>query len=192
MCGFSRVLKAHSYFESVRKPNLFYKHTGRAYFWNNNQHWTTPTFFADMRGTSSVPIYKDTSPLFYAQFTNNPPRWLKTRLASDEFNNLKICRECSELDHSDYNLQDMENGYCIVCGKDFQEDGSYCSQQCQQAAEHLGKVKCRVCGRVLEHNQAIEHHLEYAENKTILVCRSCHLKIHRGVKLPYLKPVDKR
>ncbi len=84
----------------------------------------------------------------------------------------------------------MENGYCTVCGKDFQEGGLYCSQQCQQADKDLGKVKCQICGKALGYNQVIAHHLHYAENKTISVCQSCHLKIHRGVKLPHLKPVD--
>lgn len=189
MLGYSRVLKAHGYTESSRKPNLFYKHDGNAYFYGTQ--WTTPTFFADMRGTVEVPIWEDPSPLFYVQFSGTPPKWLKNRLAGEEFDELNICRESYDPDLEEYNTQG-DRGYCRVCGKDFQADGLYCSPRCQEADKDLAKVKCRVCGKILELSQAIEHHLEYAENKKILVCRSCHLKIHRGAKLPYLKPSDKR
>lgn len=193
MLAYSRVLKAHGYTESQRKPNLFYKHNGKAYFYNNSQ-WTTPTFFADMRGTEEVPIWSDPSPLFYVQFTSDPPNWLQRRLATTEFEELRICRLSfyDECEPDGLMFGTGGDGYCIVCGKDFQGDGSYCSPQCEKANEDLQKVKCRVCGKVLESNQAIEHHLNYAENKTILICRSCHLKIHRGAKLPHLKPADKR
>lgn len=189
MLGYGRVLKAHGYTESSGKPNLFYKHDGKAYFYGTHQY-TVVTFFADMRGTQEVAIWEDPSPLFYVQFTNDPPKWLKNRLAGEEFDELRICRESYDPDLDEYNTQG-NRGYCLVCGKDCQSDGLYCSPQCQEADKDLGKVKCRICGKILETNQTIEHHLDYAENKKILVCRSCHLKIHRGAKLPHLKPIDK-
>jgi len=191
MLGYSRVLKAHNYTESLGKPNLFYKHDGQAHFYSNQ--YTMVTLFADMRGTELVPIWEDPSPLLYAQFSSNPPKWLMKRLLEQEYEELRVCRLSFFAEYEPEGLMFSEggDGYCIVCGKDFQADGLYCSPQCQQADENLGKIKCRVCGKVLEYNQTIEHHLEYAENKTILICRSCHLKIHRGTKLPHLKPVDK-
>ncbi|MBU1449190.1 HNH endonuclease [Patescibacteria group bacterium] len=192
MLGYSGVLKSHHYTESLRKPNLFYKHDGQAHFYS--KQYTIVTFFADMRGTKEVAIWEDPSPLFYAQFTNSPPQWLQRRLAFTEFNELRICHLSfyDECEPDGLMFGEGGDGHCIVCGKDFQAEGLYCSPQCQEADKDLGKVKCRVCGKVLEYNQVIEHHLEYAENKTILVCRSCHLKIHRGAKLPRLKPIDKR
>jgi len=195
MLAYSRVLKAHGYIESLRKPNLFYKHNGEVNFYNSvdgKREYTVVTFFADMRGTKEVPIWQDQSPLFYVKFSGTPPRWLKNRLAGEEFDELKICRESYEQDFENYTTHIEDNrGYCIVCGRDSQTDDSYCSKQCEEANLDLGKIVCQVCGKSLDYKQSREHHLSYAEDKTIDVCQSCHLRIHRGIKLPHLKPVDK-
>jgi hypothetical protein len=190
LVGYSRVLKYHGYIESAKKPNLFFKHMGEAYFFNNKEQWTTPTFFADMRGTSEVPIWSDPSPLFYVTFSGEPPRWLKNRLAGQEFDNLRICRESYEPDLEEYSTQG-DNGYCIICGKDFQDEGAYCSKQCENAERNFALPRCQVCGEISD-NGLLKHHLNYAEDKTIIICQSCHLKIHRGNNLPELKPVDRR
>lgn len=196
MLNYSRVLKVHGYIESSRKPNLFYKHNGEAHFYNSiagRRECTTVTFFADMRGTKEVPIWENPSPLFYVKFSELPPRWLKNRLAGEEFDGLKICRESDEQDFEDYSTHVEDNrGYCIVCGKDLQADGNYCSEQCEKASLDFGETVCRVCGKSLDYKQVRRHHLSYAEDKTVSVCQSCHLKIHRGAKLPHLKPMDKQ
>jgi hypothetical protein len=52
--------------------------------------------------------------------------------------------------------------------------------------EYNGEL-CRVCNK---NNATIEHHINYKENKTILVCIPCHLNIHLDEKNIYY-PKDK-
>jgi len=177
----ARVLESHGYFESKRKPNLFYK----------TDQEEGIVYFADMRGTDMVPIWSEPYPLFYVKFTKELPRWKRNRLAGKEFRELAICRESYDLDLDEYNTQG-DDGFCVVCGKDFQDDGSCCSPECKEAWGSMWQPYCRVCGKKLKDDEIIEHHLSYGENKTITVCRSCHLKIHRGSKLPKLRPVDNK
>ena len=122
MLGYSRVLTRRGYFESTNKPNLFYKKDD-----DNNV-----IFFADMRGTEEVPIWEDSSPLFYAKFLNEIPQWKKKRLLEKEFFEVAICRLSfyDECEPDGWVFSEGGNGYCIICGKDFQSDGLYCSE-CQ-------------------------------------------------------------
>lgn len=184
MIGFARVLMARGYRESRSKPNLFYR------------SFAAGCFFADMRGTEEVPIWSDPSPLFYVQWADSSPDtgWLRRRYALAEFNTLRFCRLSfyEEFEPGGLLFGEGGDGFCIVCGADFKSDGLYCSAQCQRVSESLGTTKCRVCGEVLKLGQTIEHHLDYAEDKTIVVCRGCHMKIHRGSRFPALKPADKR
>jgi ribosome-binding protein aMBF1 (putative translation factor) len=53
------------------------------------------------------------------------------------------------------------------------------------------RVKCAVCGKSLVSysSDCILHHIDYNEDKTIQVCRSCHRKIHsKKAKFPDLAP----
>ena len=50
---------------------------------------------------------------------------------------------------------------------------------------------CQICGIKLTSDSKVIHHLSYNGNETIIVCRSCHAKIHHSNKYPDLKPVDK-
>ena len=190
MLRYSRVLKFHGYKESRRKPNLFYRHDDELHFWGKmNYQYTKVTFFADMRGTKSIPIWENTSPLLYASFKGNPPQWFKNRLLREELERLEICRLSHEAEFV-LGRENSGDGYCIVCGKDFWDSGLYCSSSCEEAMKDLGKERCQVCGKLLPYNHLISHHLSYADEKTIDICRSCHLKIHRGEKLRRLKPIN--
>jgi len=71
-----RLIQA-GYKESKKKPLLFYKPTKDC------------TFFADVRGTEIVPIWADSSPLFYVRFTNDYPNWKKGRIINSEIGRLK-------------------------------------------------------------------------------------------------------
>ena len=186
MKNFGRVLESYGYLESRNQPNLFYK---KVFY--EKKRWAL--FFADMRGTSEVPIWQEPSPLFYVKFSDvNLLKWQRNRIAQEEFFQLKICRDSYDFDlDSEYDLQG-ENGYCVVCGENFEDNGSYCSAICEEADQDLYRERCRACGKILDLNQCIEHHLSYKRNKTITVCRSCHQKIHRGKLLKRLKPVDKK
>ena len=183
MLTYGRTLKKFGYRESLNKPNLFYR----------KDEDNGVVFFADMRGTDVVPVYEDPSPMLYAKFPDVMPTWKRKRIFEQEYGELPICRVSfyEEFEPEGLMFGDGGNGFCIVCGKDFHNEGLYCSPQCEEAHKSLTKVRCRVCGKVLEYTQSVEHHLNYAENKKITVCRSCHLKIHRGTKLPNLKPSKK-
>jgi hypothetical protein len=183
MMGFARVLVAHGYKESLKKTNLFYKNEIKEYF-DGGWKRVNITFFADMRGVGYSTLWEDASPLFYVKANRIVSGWVECRLAKEEFREIKICRSSFDLMGGD--------GYCIVCGKDFGSDGFYCSEQCERADGYLmGVSKCRVCGKELD-DDFVSHHLSYGENKKIIVCRSCHGKIHMGNKFVGLKPVDKK
>jgi len=183
MLGFGRLLTKHGYVESFKKPNLFYRKAEDG-----------TVYFADMRGTDIVAIWEDPSPLFYWKFPEHVPEWKQRRLIKRELEELPILRLSfyEECEPDGLMFGEAGDGYCLVCGKDFQDEGNFCSALCKEAFADLGKDVCRVCGKLMDYGEAIRHHLEYADEKTIIVCRSCHSKIHRGSKLPKLKPLDSR
>jgi len=70
---------------------------------------------------------------------------------------------------------------CFVCGKWF------------DSLDELERHRhCRVCGKLFDLHDLVKHHLNYAKDKTVLVCRSCHAKIHHSSRYPHLKPVDSK
>jgi hypothetical protein len=192
MLGFGCLLTKHGYVESFEKPNLFYRKAEDG-----------TVYFADMRGTDIVAIWEDPSPLFYAQFPDNMPYWQRSRLASMEFSDLEICRLSFEFDPEEYcivandlgiYMSNSSLGWCDWCGKDFQRDGHFCCAECEQAHnDYYTKMlieHCKICNKELGDKEEIRHHVNYKENITISICRSCHLKIHRGKSLSDYIPVD--
>lgn len=172
-----RLIRA-GYKESKKKPLLFYKPIKDC------------TFFADMRGTKDTPIWKDTSAVFYVKFTNNLPDWKKNRIIKIEIErlekNIYFARNISgfygpnyEDDEDDpstwYDGSDgfwnervnygwKEDGYCKVCGNDFQDSGFYCSEKCaskvklkeqrRYAKELIDNAPtCEVCKRMILANE---------------------------------------
>ena len=225
MLTYGLLLKKAGYVESYNKPNLFYKHTNEV------------TFFADMRGTDVVKIWENTEPLFYCKFEDNVPLWKQERLVNaehlpcpvrssfysfentiDKFYGLES-NEANSLgfDYSgEYMLPD---GYCIICGKDFQDDKYFCSDSCFEIAKKRdfarsinASVACEICGKKIPHyykkirNEmedmlhiklpalAILHHTDYANNITMMVCSFCYAKIHHSDDCAYAKyiPIDKK
>ncbi len=47
-------------------------------------------------------------------------------------------------------------------------------------------MTCEICGT---ETNLIKHHLDYINNKTILLCRSHHAKVHFSNDYPHLKPI---
>jgi hypothetical protein len=188
LCNNIVVLKQNGCRESVKKPSLYY-HKGRK----------GEVYFADMRGTDMVDIWEDPCPLFYVKFPYNMPYWQRSRLASMEFRGLKICRLATDFDSEEYcvvavdlgvYMSDSSLGWCDWCSKDFQGDGHFCCAECEQAYDDCHAERCRICNKKLEYNEGVWHHLNYKEDITILICRSCHLKVHRGKSLNGYTPVD--
>lgn len=198
MLAHGQVLQQHGYTESLKKPNLFYRvdkaHEGVIYF-------------ADMRDTSprgdTSPIWPDSynslnSPWFYVNFKVEYPRWLKSRLAGEEFNSLKICIErYHEEGEGEYDIN-CRAGYCERCGVDIQGDSWHCSS-CQKALAEASTALteasreiCPCCSKSKYPGEFVEHHTSYTTGKTIRICRNCHTIVHKTDKYPDLKPVDER
>jgi hypothetical protein len=137
------LLMKIGYKESMNKPNLLYKSTPEG------------VFFADMRGTKEVPIWKDTSPLFYWKFKTKIPMWKRRRLINEELKNLdtkkipvrfsyEITDGAIEFEKTSAFISGSfivwDDGYCKFCKKDFHDEGSYCSKECEQSARKKWKI----------------------------------------------------
>lgn len=186
--------------ESYNKPNLFYKKFGEV------------MVFADMRGTEIIPIWEAPHPLIYAG--RGEADW-KRRYAinqtTDELYSREIEYRFSFPDlHEPDGLffgpeEELPDGSCKMCNKEIKdperEGGLFCTDHCEKAFAQLMElrreesehdVKCALCGKPLGKwdNDTILHHITYEpEEKTIHVCRSCHMKIHSNFeKYPDLAP----
>lgn len=196
LLGYARVLEMHGYKESINKPNLFYKVKDRKWVkgptFENGEFKDGKyeiIFFADMRGTKYIPIWEEPYPHFYGKFPEGMPEWKKIRLMEEETNGIPILYISFSEQHD---LAYEGNGYCKTCGKDFHADGLFCSKDCEEIYNYLWKTRCQVCGKELDANDVIKHHINYYDDKTIIVCRSCHAKIHFGSDFLKLKPEDTR
>ena len=50
------------------------------------------------------------------------------------------------------------------------------------------KEICEICK---EEKEVVNHHISYKDDKTVVLCRSCHSKVHAG-SFPEYYPVDTR
>jgi len=200
MLRIGEFLTKCGYRESENKPNLFYLHKtliacGRS--------WKA-ICFADMRGTDIIKIWEETEPLFYVG-PENTPRWLKNRVHLEETERFKAAdvpyrlsyeaemfddesmlraseSDLAELGYVDVSslsdLMEAENGICVVCGKDFCDDGLFCSEDCKEVFKKQAKEEeekqyreaidqwprcdaCNVRVYTVEDSIWIEHHKEY-------------------------------
>ena len=188
-----KVLLITGYLESRTKPNLLYKVIPEG------------CLFADMRGTEEVPIWEDTRPLFYWNINDGIPGWKARRVVRLELEKLfragSPCRLSGEV-HDDPLFEESggifvdesegvfywNDGYCKECGKDFQGEGEFCSKECEVAYTDRLKKPCEACGKKIDFREEITHHVSYFPEKTILVHRSCHTRIHRSDAFPHLRP----
>jgi len=181
------------YDESRTKPNLFYH---------------SPTgdvaFFMDMRGTSVIDVTENTKPLFYWNIELSMPNWAKRRLLKEERERLAEhgvplrlsgARLFDGLGHSDTDGEGTvsnpfgpADGYCNSCGRDFGDSGLYCSEECER--EERPNRFCTACEERVEHDDIIRHHVSYFPEDVVVVCRSCHNKIHFSDQYPELTPPE--
>ena len=213
-----RLLEGAGYTESTRKANLFFRKIKKA------------VFFADLRGTEDVPIWEDTRPLFYWRFEDDVPNWQRRRLIKNELRKLFKNKCPSRLSFYIYSAHEFEStsvhiddgqgvyiwndGFCMVCKKDFGGEGSFCSEDCRVRYESSLRKECKVC-KVVVHSwdewdsveplselcpvcgenmcihTSIEHHVSYFPERTIFVHRGCHNRIHRTNHFSQLKPDQK-
>jgi hypothetical protein len=204
-----KILLSSGYSESRNKPNLFYKRIPQG------------CLYADMRGTEEVPIWTDTRPLFYWNFNSSVPMWKRRRLIKNELIELYHaecpCRlsffapiKAEEFQNTatwisaEQGEYDWDDGYCHRCGKDFQGEGMFCSKDCAEEwykQERIREIQegqlitCSICKQTNKENlgtKFISHHISYDPEETVMVCLSCHMKIHRSDVYPKFKAKDKR
>lgn len=201
MVSIGKKLAKQGYRESARKPNLFYRKTSEG-----------DLFFADMRGTEEVPIWENPAPLFYWRVESASEDWLRTRIVKTEFRRLLAAGCRPRLSFYNWyerggllpgDIDEAEDGYCRICGKDFQASGLYCSDVCEEKARkrleramrlelerESNSITCYLCGRhpeVLAFDKLesfVKHHTSYSPEKTITVCRSCHAILHDSEDAP--------
>ena len=173
-----RILQDCGYKESKKKPNLFYRTIDEG------------RLFVDMRGTDIVPIWIDPTPLFYWDLNETLPDWKKIKIINCEMDELASSRCPCRLSFEQIDLDlNGGDGVCKVCETEFNDEGLFCSDECEAAYNELYQTRCAKCGRPIDFKTAIQHHISYNPEKVIEVCRSCHLKIHRSKKKSSLKPV---
>lgn len=190
MQHYAQILLKNGYAESKNKPNLFYKQIDQG------------RLYADMRGTEEVPIYQDQRPLFYAQLSCQP--WLQRRIWKNELEffwelgcemrlsflfaeNPPFDKVSTEYDEENGQFN-WPVGKCPHCGKDFQDEGEYCSPQCQEKDRIEGLEDCKVCHQKIEREEQIWHHISYFPEEFVCVHKGCHNKIHKTNLYPELKP----
>lgn len=192
MLSTGQKLTELGYLESRNKPNLFFIKVEHG------------VFFTDLRGTEIVPIWDDPRPLFYWQIDEKLPAWMCRRLIKEELMRLGTngcrCRLSFEVHDNPIfentsTFIDEENlvfgwddGFCRNCDKDFQDEGSFCSKECEEEFRDKLKEVCEVCGEKIELFKEVRHHVSYSPEKVILVHASCHNKIHKTNLFPHLKP----
>ena len=125
MLHFGSILLRNGYSESKNKPNLFYRAESQDL-----------VFFADMRGTDTIHIWEDPTPLLYVNFPESMPQWKRKRLIQKEHAILGIGRFSffDECEPEGLMFGEGGDGYCIVCHKDFSDEGLFCSDQCKNVA----------------------------------------------------------
>ncbi len=214
MLSNGKKLVENGYSESANKPNLFYSKKDYG------------IFFADMRGTKLAPIWNDPRPLFYWIFDNDQPLWKHRRQIKEELLNLEknnveysLCLVVENLLFEQSNVIGDEvnlifpwfDGFCEFCGKDFQNDGRFCSIECEkkciekieneQEEQRLCLIKegplieCCVCKKNTQENPETvyhKHHVSYFPEEIVITCLSCHQAIHNTEEYPHLKPKNIR
>jgi hypothetical protein len=193
---YGAVLLDMQWTESFDKPNLFRK------------DFQGLMVFADMRGTEIISIWDEPYPYLYV-FGQNEVDWKKRRSmrnAVEELDRNGVPHRFSfheEMEPGGLffgDASELADGKCKMCGTEFDKDGLFCSEKCEKTHLQLqqmrneiqeSRIKCAICGKslVAYSSDCVLHHIDYNDDKTIQVCRSCHRKIHsRKAKFPDLAP----
>jgi hypothetical protein len=192
------ILVSVGYIESKNKPNLFYRKDE----FTENGFCVIVIFFADMRSSEVVPIWEDTNPLFYWKFEADNekdyqlPSWIKRKIISNEMNNLEefdihVRLSFYEEYESDglFFYENESNGFCHFCQQEIFNDKLFCSEICEKKAKQQEELqlerwqeRCYYCGKMINSDTAIRHHISYEPEVIKEICRSCHMKIIRNGK----------
>lgn len=121
--------------ESYNKPNLFYKSFNKI------------MVFADMRGTEIIPIWDEPYPYIYDN-GKSEEEWKRRRSinkAIEELNSANIPHRFSFYEDCEPgglffgDKEEFADGTCKVCKKEFNHNGLFCSEQCEQSESEKKK-----------------------------------------------------
>jgi hypothetical protein len=114
--------------ESRKKPNLFYK------------TFSGIVVFADMRGTEIVPIWDEPYPYVYDS-AKSEEDWKRRRAVNKavaELDSVNVPHRFSFYEECEpdglffgYD-EELADGTCKVCRKEFDHDGLFCSDECEK------------------------------------------------------------
>jgi hypothetical protein len=123
--------------ESTNKPNLFYK------------KFQGIMVFADMRGTEVISIWEEPYPYLYDNGQREKD-WKRRRTinsAVEELNRVNIPHRFSFYEECEPDglffgdTAGLTDGKCKICGKDFDNDGLYCSIEYEKVHLELEKKR---------------------------------------------------
>lgn len=184
-------------------------------------------FFLSLNGTTEIKIWEDTSGLFTFTFDAETPGWKRRRLLSNELKRLQLenvpfrvsfffsnnpefedaCYSNQEdginfsFYHNKLSFEGLQDGICRNCEKDFEAEGTFCCEKCEQ--DYYDKVKkerfdtapiCEACNEKILWSEESDcypilyHHVSYFPEEIIKVHDKCHARIHLTDKYPELKP----
>jgi hypothetical protein len=95
-------------------------------------------------------------------------------------------------------LIEVERRLCSQCKFWDDECGCFCfpgidfpPEDCTDETDTEGAFFCQVCGRFVDDDDVVLHHISYEPEETIEICRFCHSRIHASKEHP-LKPTQKK
>lgn len=203
---YGEALESMDWRESSKTPNRFYKDIFGI------------RTFADLNGTRESSILDDSRIYLWVYKEDNldwkekNPDWVLRRallIARNElqihdiplptrFNFYEECEPGGLFFGTQFQM--VPKGLCNLCGEILNKESLFCSEKCEKAYIQLVEMqkeemeqskKCALCNKFLTYfpEDTIVHHVSYKPEKTIVVCRSCHSKIHSNHdKYPDLAP----
>ncbi len=168
------------YIEALYKPNLFYK---KIYKENGEYE----LLFADLRGNLETPIWKILRISLYPKF--NYDKGFSCNSVDFGFQIILLERNITIPVVSSLYCYEEPDGFCKVCNKDIllnkdlnqSQDAFglvsdielfYCDNCKFQKYDDIREAK--LCFHCKERDWAVEHHINYYPERTILICHKCH------------------
>jgi len=148
--------------------------------------------YLDYRNIGYLPRSEqvEEGPLFY--YGAKKPNWLTRRtrnLQKKLLEENKIKFRSSNQEEFLEKAYGKGNGYCKFCKHDFQDEGLFCSKECELMDNNRVHDFCHACfGPFTREERIIEHHVNYFPEEIVTVHASCHFIIHMTWNYPHLRP----
>jgi len=168
------------YIEALNKPNLFYK---KIY----NENGKYEILFADLRGDIYTPIWKFLRLSLFPNFSYD--KGYSCNSVDLGFQEILLKRNITIPVISSLYCYEEPNGFCKGCNKDILLNKDlnhsqnaigfdsgielfYCENCKAQKYNEIREAK--LCFLCKERDWAVEHHITYYPERTILICHKCH------------------